>query len=55
MSKEDLLNKIEKKRKEMVELGLTSSFIDERVVKISDHLDKLLNMYQALSPEIERR
>ncbi|CAM4110163.1 aspartyl-phosphate phosphatase Spo0E family protein [Lederbergia lenta] len=55
MSKEDLLLKIEKNRQEMVELGLAFSFIDERVIRISDHLDKLLNMYQALTIDIKRQ
>ncbi|HEY4554072.1 MAG TPA: aspartyl-phosphate phosphatase Spo0E family protein [Bacillaceae bacterium] len=40
--------KIEESRREMIELGLASSFVDERVVRISDRLDKLLNKYQAI-------
>ncbi|MFD1708854.1 Spo0E family sporulation regulatory protein-aspartic acid phosphatase [Siminovitchia sediminis] len=43
---EKLLAQIEKQRKEMVELGLARSFADERVVKLSDQLDQLLNQYQ---------
>jgi len=45
---EELLYKIEESRREMIELGLASSFVDERVVRISDRLDKLLNKYQAI-------
>ncbi|MBS4179102.1 aspartyl-phosphate phosphatase Spo0E family protein [Lederbergia citrea] len=51
MHASDLLVKIEEKRRIMVELGLAFSFIDERVVRISDQLDKLLNQYQALHVE----
>ncbi|RWR13989.1 aspartyl-phosphate phosphatase Spo0E family protein [Siminovitchia fortis] len=42
---EMLLRKIEERRKEMVELGLSRSFVDERVVYLSDQLDQLLNKY----------
>ncbi|MBS4196590.1 Spo0E family sporulation regulatory protein-aspartic acid phosphatase [Lederbergia citri] len=45
---EDLLVKIESHRTKMVELGLSSSFLDERVVKLSYELDKLLNKYHAV-------
>jgi stage 0 sporulation regulatory protein len=51
MTSEDLLTVIEEKRKSMIELGLAFSFADERVVRISDHLDKLLNRYQKLVSE----
>ncbi len=44
-----LLQKIEKVRKEMVELASSSSFVDERVVRMSDQLDKLLIRYQLLT------
>lgn len=43
-----LLKKIEQRREEMVELGLHYSFADERVVKVSDQLDQLLNKYYHL-------
>ncbi|GIN20623.1 MAG TPA: Spo0E family sporulation regulatory protein-aspartic acid phosphatase [Bacillus bacterium] len=43
--KEVLLKKIEERRKEMVELGLSLSFADERVIYLSDQLDQLLNRY----------
>ncbi len=43
--KEVLLKKIEERRKEMVELGLSLSFADERVIYLSDQLDQLLNKY----------
>ena len=49
----DLLNKIEEQRQHMIELGLTFSFADERVVLISDQLDKLLNKYHALTTNID--
>lgn len=49
----DLLNKIEKQRQQMIELGLTFSFADERVVHTSDQLDKLLNKYHALTTNID--
>ncbi|MBW8350858.1 aspartyl-phosphate phosphatase Spo0E family protein [Bacillus sp. IITD106] len=48
MEAEDLLVKIESYRSKMVQLGLTSSFLDERVVNLSYELDKLLNKYQAV-------
>ncbi|MBS4201644.1 aspartyl-phosphate phosphatase Spo0E family protein [Bacillus sp. FJAT-49732] len=48
MDTEDLLVKIESHRSKMVKLGLSSSFLDERVVKLSYELDKLLNKYQAV-------
>ncbi|MFK4996632.1 Spo0E family sporulation regulatory protein-aspartic acid phosphatase [Bacillus sp. N9] len=32
----------------MIELGLSSSFIDERVINISNQLDKLLYKYQMI-------
>jgi len=46
-----LLKKIEQRRKEMMELGRSRSFVDERVVQISDQLDQLLNKYHILSKE----
>lgn len=46
MSKEEVLQSIENLRAQMVELGLASSFVDVRVVKLSDQLDQLLNKYQ---------
>ncbi|MBO0994171.1 aspartyl-phosphate phosphatase Spo0E family protein [Bacillus sp. SD088] len=49
----ELLNKIEKQRQQMIELGLTFSFADERVVHTSDQLDKLLNKYHALTTKID--
>lgn len=45
---EALLKKIEERRKEMVELGLSRSFADERVVRLSDQLDQLLNRYHLI-------
>ena len=45
----ELLDKIERKRYEMVTLGLTSSFADERVIQLSTKLDKLLNTYHTLA------
>lgn len=45
---EALLKKIEERRKEMVELGLSKSFVDERVVRLSDQLDQLLNRYHLI-------
>lgn len=47
--KELLLKKIEQRRKEMMELGKTRSFVDERVVQISYQLDQLLNKYQVIA------
>ena len=55
MQTDDLLLKIEENRQRMVELGLAFSFIDERVVRISDQLDKLLNKYHAMSVKVERQ
>jgi len=49
--KELLLKKIEQRRKEMMELGKTRSFVDERVVQISYQLDQLLNKYQVIVKE----
>ncbi len=49
MTKDDLLIKIEQYRKKMVELSLTTSFIDEQVVQISGQLDKLLNKYHKIN------
>ncbi|GIN59020.1 aspartyl-phosphate phosphatase Spo0E family protein [Lederbergia ruris] len=49
----ELLNKIEQQRQQMIELGLTFSFADERVVHVSDQLDKLLNKYHALTTNID--
>lgn len=43
--KQLLLKEIEERRKEMVELGLSRSFADEHVVRLSDQLDQLLNRY----------
>ncbi|MBS4210013.1 aspartyl-phosphate phosphatase Spo0E family protein [Bacillus sp. FJAT-50079] len=48
MTADDLLIKIEENRKNMIELGLSSSFIDERVINISNQLDKLLYKYQTI-------
>lgn len=48
MNPDLLLIEIEEKRQMMIELGMSSSFVDERVVMISDTLDKLLNKYQML-------
>lgn len=45
---EILLKQIEKKRLEMIELGLTRTFVDESVVQLSGQLDKLLNQYEFL-------
>jgi hypothetical protein len=39
----NILEKIEQRRKEMIELGLARSFADKRVLELSDQLDKLLN------------
>ena len=47
--KELLLKKIEQRRNEMMELGKTRSFVDERVVQISYQLDQLLNKYQVIA------
>lgn len=47
MKMEELLIKIEDVRRNMIELGLASSFIDERVVRMSDQLDMLLYKYQS--------
>ncbi|MCR2823755.1 aspartyl-phosphate phosphatase Spo0E family protein [Lederbergia panacisoli] len=55
MNAEDLLVKIESNRRKMVELGLSSSFLDERVVKMSYELDKLLNKYDAVAYRTGRR
>ncbi|MEK3889057.1 aspartyl-phosphate phosphatase Spo0E family protein [Bacillus sp. FSL K6-3431] len=55
MGKSELLMIIEENRRKMVELGLATSFIDERVVRISDHLDKLLNIYQALTLDFKEQ
>ncbi|MCJ7840006.1 aspartyl-phosphate phosphatase Spo0E family protein [Lederbergia sp. NSJ-179] len=52
-NKSDLLNKIEDYRQQMIELSLSSSFMDERVIHISDQLDKLLNKYHALTTNID--
>ena len=43
-----LLEEIEERRKEMVELGLSRSFADEHVVRLSDQLDQLLNRYHSI-------
>ena len=49
MNAKDLLVKIEDNRRKMVELGLSSSFLDERVVKMSYELDRLLNKYDEVA------
>lgn len=49
MNPDELLVKIEHLRNKMIELGLASTFIDDRVVQISDQLDQLLNKYHRLS------
>ncbi|MBS4220129.1 aspartyl-phosphate phosphatase Spo0E family protein [Bacillus sp. FJAT-49711] len=49
LNAKDLLVKIEDNRRKMVELGLSSSFLDERVVKMSYELDKLLNKYDEVA------
>lgn len=46
---ENILKQIEQKRIEMIELGLAQSFVDESVVQLSTHLDKLLNQYELLA------
>ncbi|MBD8005744.1 aspartyl-phosphate phosphatase Spo0E family protein [Bacillus norwichensis] len=43
-----LLKKIEERRKELVKLGLSRSFADERVLRLSDQLDQLLNRYHLI-------
>lgn len=42
---DELLNKIEAYRKEMIELGLSTSLTNEQVLRISTELDKILNSY----------
>lgn len=49
--REWLLEKIEERREEMVSLGLSRSFADERVVRLSDQLDQLLNRYQLIEQQ----
>lgn len=46
MNTDDLLKNIEELRQEMIQLGLASSFLDERVIQLSDQLDQLLIKYQ---------
>jgi len=55
LNPEELLVKIESHRSKMVELGLASSFLDERVVQISYELDILLNKYQAVTCKTGKR
>ncbi len=43
-----LLKKIEERRKELVKLGLSRSFADVRVLRLSDQLDQLLNRYHLI-------
>lgn len=47
--KAELLISINNKREEMIETAAKESFTSEAVLKVSQDLDKLLNMYQQLS------
>jgi stage 0 sporulation regulatory protein len=47
-TKKELMQRIEERRHAMIQLALTSSFIDERVVKLSDDLDRLIHTYHTL-------
>ena len=48
MSSAEILEKIEAVRQELNELGETKSLLDSEIVRFSQQLDHLLNMYQKL-------
>ncbi|MFC3883501.1 aspartyl-phosphate phosphatase Spo0E family protein [Bacillus songklensis] len=42
---EDLPDYIVNKRKELMDLGINYGFLDEKTIKCSQDLDKLINLY----------
>lgn len=46
MNMKEILEKIELLRQELNEIGRKKSILDEEVIRISQHLDHLLNIYQ---------
>lgn len=57
MCKEELLIKIEELRNKMVTVGMSSSFKDEKVIRLSEQLDRLLiryqHLYESISPSTQ--
>jgi len=49
MNKDSILQTIELKRKELIELGKTNGLTTDKTVKCSQELDRLLNIYQLSS------
>lgn len=49
ISKQELLTKIESRRKELIELGLINGFKDQRIIMLSQELDQLIYKYQELN------
>lgn len=46
---QELVKNIEDSRQEMIQVAVDSSFVDQRVVRLSGRLDRLLNQYHRLS------
>ena len=55
MYADELLKKIKALREKMITIGMSTSFNDERVIQLSEQLDKLIVKYQRMLLSTKRK